>query len=74
MILRRRWPWGQRELRAFLARGGYESEALPVRDIHFNNIPALSRSPSTPDTHRFRTAAPDEGDARLEIFRRGPRT
>jgi hypothetical protein len=74
VILRRRWPWGQRELRAFLARGGYESEALPVRDIHFNNIPALSRSPSTPDTHRFRTAAPDEGDARLEIFRRGPRT
>jgi len=73
VILRRRWPRGQRELREFLARGGYEGEALPVRDLHFNNIPALSRSRSTPDVHRFRTAAPDDDAARLEIFRRAPR-
>ncbi len=73
VILRRRWPRGQRELREFLARGGYEGEVLPVRDLHFNNIPALSRSRSTPDVHRFRTAAPDDDDTRLEIFRRAPR-
>jgi hypothetical protein len=74
VILRRRWPRGQRELRAFLARGGYESEILPVRDVHFNNIPALSLSRSTPDIHRFRTPVPEGDEARLEIFRRGPRS
>jgi hypothetical protein len=74
VILRRRWPRGRRELREFLARGGYESETLPVRDVHFNNIPSLSRSRSTPDTHRFRTPETDDEDARLEIFRRGPRS
>jgi hypothetical protein len=71
VIVRRRWPRGQRELRAFLARGGYVSEVLPVRDVHFNNIPALSRSRSTPDVHRFRTPTPDAAAARLEIFLRG---
>jgi len=74
VIIRRRWPRGQRELREFLARGGYERETLPVRDVHFNNIPALSRSRSTPDTHRFRTPVPDDDEARLEIFRRLPRS
>ena len=73
VIPRRRWPRGQPELRSFLARGVYETEALPVRDIHFNNIPALSRSRSTPDVHRFRTATPDDDDARLEIFWRRSR-
>jgi hypothetical protein len=68
VIPRRRWPRGQPELRAFLARGEYDREALPVRDVHFNNIPALSRSPSTPDVHRFRTPTPETDAARLEIF------
>jgi hypothetical protein len=74
VIPRRRWPRGQRELRAFLARGGYESETLPVRDVHFNNVPALSRSRSMPDVHRFRTPTPDDDHPGLEIFRRGPRS
>jgi hypothetical protein len=73
VIVRRRWPRGQRELREFLARGGYQRETLPVRDTHFNNIPALSRSRSTPDTHRFRTPVPEDDEARLEIYRRPPR-
>jgi hypothetical protein len=68
VIPRLRWPRGQGELRAFLARGEYTSEALPVRDLHFNNTPALTRSRSTPDAHRSRTATPNDDDARLEIF------
>ena len=38
VVPRRRWPRGRSELRAFLARGDYRSEQLPVRDLHFNQI------------------------------------
>ena len=68
VIPRRRWPRGWSELRAFLARGAYRSEQLPVRDLHFNQIPALTRSPSIPDVHRFETAVPRDGAPALEIF------
>jgi hypothetical protein len=60
VIPRRRWPRGQSELRAYLSRGRYRSETLPVRDTHFNNIPALTRSRSIPDTHRYVTPEPAE--------------
>ncbi|MEE9607451.1 MAG: hypothetical protein V3U03_06885, partial [Myxococcota bacterium] len=70
VIPRRRWPRGLGELKRFLDRAEYRKETLPVRDIHFNNIPALSRSRTTPDRHRFRTpasAGPDDG---LEVYLR----
>ena len=44
VLPRRRWPRGQVELREFLARGDFAREVLPVRDTHFNNVPALTRS------------------------------
>jgi hypothetical protein len=74
VIPRRRWPRGRAELRDFLARGNFRREALPVRDVHFNNIPALTRSPSTPDVHRFRTPAvsPDSPEGGLEVYWRQP--
>jgi hypothetical protein len=68
IIPRRRWPRGWSELRAFLARGDYRSEQLPVRDLHFNQIPALTRSPSIPDVHRFETALPSDRAPALEIY------
>jgi len=68
IIPRRRWPRGWPEMRAFLARGVYRSEQLPVRDLHFNQIPALTRSPSTPDVHRFETALPSDRAPALEIY------
>ncbi|MBW2667674.1 MAG: hypothetical protein JRE13_15420 [Deltaproteobacteria bacterium] len=68
VIPRRRWPRGRSELRAFLARANYSSEQLPVRDLHFNQMPALTRSPSIPDVHRFETALPTDRAPALEIF------
>jgi len=75
VIVRRRWPRGQAELRAFLARGEYEQEVLAVRDTYFNNVPALTRSASTPEVHRFATPAlaPGERDRGLVLHRRIPR-
>ena len=68
VVPRRRWPRGRSELRAFLARGDYRSEQLPVRDLHFNQTPALTRSSSIPDVHRFETAVPTDRAPALEIF------
>jgi hypothetical protein len=70
VIVRRRWPRAQQELKRFLAKGTYLSEDLPVRDLHYNNVPALSRSPSTPDPHRFRTALAVKPAQRLRIYRK----
>jgi len=69
VIPRRRWPRGQAELRAFLARGGYQRAALPVPDQHFNNVPALTRTPAMPDVHRYVTPTAT-GEDRLMIHRR----
>jgi len=45
-----------------------------VRDTHFNNVPSLSRSASTPDVHRFETPALPDGDSgpALVLYRRLP--
>jgi hypothetical protein len=67
VIPRRAWPRGLPELRRFLAKGEYRMTALPVLDTHYNNIPALSASPSTPDPHRFETPSA-EGAGRLRVF------
>jgi hypothetical protein len=61
VIPRRGWPRGLVELRRFLARGRYAEESLPVRDTLFNNIPSLSRTPTTPEVHRFHTPVADPG-------------
>jgi hypothetical protein len=70
VVPRRRWPNSLRELDRFLRRGGYEEERFPVRDLHFNNIPALSRSRFIPDAHRFRTAETDDPEEQLVIYLR----
>jgi hypothetical protein len=67
VVIRRRWPPGQRELRQMLRRGVFREERLPVRDVHFNNVPALSRSAAVPDPHRFRTPATDDPAEQLVI-------
>jgi hypothetical protein len=70
VIPRRRWPRGLSELRGFLERGHYAPESLPVRDVHFNNIPALTRSASTPDVHRFQTptVSQEDGERALVLY------
>jgi hypothetical protein len=70
VVPRRRWPRSLRELGPFLRRGEWEERRFPVRDLHTNNVPALSRSRFIPDPHRFRTAATDDPDAQLVIYRR----
>ncbi|MGH0031429.1 MAG: hypothetical protein ACQGVC_16660 [Myxococcota bacterium] len=61
VVPRRRWPRMLPELSRFLARGGYEEVELPVRDVHYNNVPSLAASPTTPDPHRFETPHAADG-------------
>jgi len=70
VVPRRHWPSSLRELGPFLRRGRYEEQRFPVRDLHFNNIPALSRSRFIPDAHRFLTAETDDPDQQLVIYLR----
>jgi len=72
VIPRRRWPRGLAELDRFLAAGRFRAVRLPVRDLHFNNVPALSRSRSVPDPHRFRTAHEEDPERQLVLFVREP--
>jgi hypothetical protein len=72
VVPRRRWPRSLAELRPFLARGSWREERFPVRDLHFNNVPALSRSRFMPDPHRFETALSDDPDEQLVIYLRDP--
>jgi hypothetical protein len=68
VIPRRRWPRGQAELWRLVARGGYARRAFPVEDRHFNNTPALTRTPAMPDPHRFRTPIAEDPRARLALY------
>ncbi len=70
VIPRRRWRSSLPEVLAFLQRGDWEREALPVIDLHYNNNPALSHSRFLPDPHRFRTAIPARDEEALAIYRR----
>jgi hypothetical protein len=71
VVPRRGWPRGLVEVRRFLAGGRYAVEALPVRDTRFNNIPSLSRTPSTPEVHRFHTPISDpEAPGSLRVHHR----
>jgi hypothetical protein len=70
VIPRRRWPSSLPEVVAFLRRGRWERILLPVVDLHYNNVPALSRSRFLPDPHRFRTAVPGHPEEALAIYRR----
>ena len=71
VIPRRRWPRSLVEVRRLLARGRWQEVALPVQDIHYNETPSLSPSPSNPDPHRFVTPAAPPGDpSRLRVFHR----
>jgi hypothetical protein len=70
VIPRRYWRSSLPEALAFLRRGRWERTLLPVVDLHYNNIPALSRSRYLPDPHRFRTAVPASPDEALAIYRR----
>jgi len=73
VIPRRAWPRSLSELRRFLARAAYREERLPVLDTHYNNIPALSASATTPDPHRFTTpVAAQDSDGRLRVYHRLP--
>ena len=71
VIPRRRWPRSMAELRPFLARGRWQEEPLPVQDIHTNETPSLTPSPSNPDPHRFVTPWSPPGDRRaLRLYHR----
>jgi hypothetical protein len=70
VIPRRRWPSSLPEVVTFLRQGDWERIELPVVDLHYNNVPALSRSRFLPDPHRFRTAVPESSDEALAIYRR----
>jgi hypothetical protein len=74
IIPRRRWPRSLVEVRRFLARGDYVPTALSVLDVHYNNVPGLSRLGSTPAPHRFATpAAPPDARGALRIYVRADR-
>jgi len=64
------YPRSLMQLRPFLERGSWEEQRFPVRDLHHNNVPALSRSRFIPDPHRFRTAATDDPEQQLRIYLR----
>ncbi|MGE4607443.1 MAG: hypothetical protein AAEJ52_11945 [Myxococcota bacterium] len=70
VVPRRRWRSSLGDAMAFVRDhpGEYRSEVFEVRDLHYNNVPALSRSISTPDPHRFVTALADRDDHRLEVY------
>jgi hypothetical protein len=68
VVPRRRWPRSLRELAPFLRRGEWDELRFPVRDVHFNQVPSLSRSRFVPDPHRFATPATDDPDAQLVIY------
>jgi len=70
VIPRRRWPRSLRELKPFLAKGDWEAFRFPVRDLHFNNIPALSSSRFVPMAHRYQTSTTDDPDAQLVMYLR----
>ena len=70
VIPRRRWPTSLRELAPFLRDGDFEAVRFPVRDVHFNQIPELSRSRFVPDPHRFETPATDDPAQQLVLYRR----
>jgi hypothetical protein len=70
VIPRRRWPHSFAALRPLLARGDWEEVRFPVRDVHQNNVPALSRSRFVPDPHRFETPATDDPAEQLVLYRR----
>ena len=68
MVPRRRWPRSLMELRPFLGTGDWETQHLPVRDVHHNNIPALSASRFVPAPHRFATPASNDPDEQLVLY------
>ena len=70
IVPRRRWPASLRELVPFLRRGGYQERRFPVVDVHFNNVPALSRSRFIPAPHRFESPTSDDPDEQLMIYRK----
>jgi len=71
VIPRRRWPRSLASLRGFLARGRWDAVRLPVEDTHYNVVPSLTRSPATPDPHRFRTPHADpQARASLRVLHR----
>jgi hypothetical protein len=70
VLPRRRWPRSLRELAPFLRRGEWEEVRFPVRDVHFNNVPALSKSRFVPDPHRFATPATDDPEEQLVVYLR----
>jgi hypothetical protein len=63
VVPRRRWPASLREVAPFLRAGDWQEQRFPVEDVHFNNVPALSRSRFIPAPHRFvspTTSVPEE--------------
>ncbi|MGI9590977.1 MAG: hypothetical protein ACR2P8_06385 [Myxococcota bacterium] len=72
IVPRRRWPASLRELMPHLQKGGYREQRFPVEDVHFNNVPALSRSRFIPAPHRFESPASDDPEKQLVLFLRAP--
>jgi len=70
VIPRRRWRSSLPEVLAFLRRGRWEHDVLPVVDLHYNNNPALSRSRFLPDPHRFESARPAREEEAVVIYQR----
>jgi hypothetical protein len=72
VIPRRHWVGTLRVLNAFLRRGRYETVLLPAPDIPYNNIPALSRMPGVPLTHRFLTPVSADSRGYIRVHHRLP--
>jgi hypothetical protein len=70
VVPRRFWPRSLADLRPLLREGAWEEQAFPIADVHFNNVPALSRSRFIPAPHRFVSPEPETPEARLVLYRR----
>jgi hypothetical protein len=64
------WRQGLGELRRFLERGEFEAVTLPIPDLPYNSMSALSPWPSIPVTHRFRTPQLRDPERGLVIYER----
>lgn len=70
VVPRRRWPQSLKELAPFLREGDWQEQRFPVADVHFNNVPALSRSRFIPAPHRFESPASAAPEEQLVLYRR----
>jgi hypothetical protein len=70
VVPRRHWTPAAPELERFLERDRFVKVRLPVVDLPYNNIAALSKTPSIPITHRFELGRSEDPNKNLSVHHR----